>query len=231
MFGMQKKELPDVVRSGNPYLNAQEIWFEQYGRYITSAARWRIFAFVMMIITLISVTANVIQVRQDKIVRYFVAMDDLGHAVAEKINAAGGTTPERMIQAEVAQFIVNWRSVTVDRGLQQKMIAGVSAHVGGAAKGILAQWYEKDSPYQVAEDGKLVNVEIKSVPLKMSKNSYRVEWTEIIRSLSGEELGRVSYEAIVTVELYPPQTEEMILKNPGGVFVVNLSVARLLKQQ
>ena len=81
----------------------------------------------------------------------------------------------------------------------------------------------------MAKAGRLVYIEVKGIPLPVSKGSYRVEWNEIVRNLQGIELARENYEAIATVEIIPPHTEEVVLANPGGVYITNLSTAKVIR--
>ena len=202
---------------------------ERYGNYISRATQWRRAAFLTLIIAALSLAGNVVQMTQTKIVRYFVVVDELGKTVAEKIQGHGGGTPEKVVQAAVAQAIVDWRTVTVDTELQKRMINRLTRHTAGATRGMLKQWYEKNSPYEVAKAGRLVHVEVKGIPLPVTKGSYRVEWNEIVRNLQGVELGRENFEAIATVELLPPVKEEILLANPGGVYITNLSTAKVIR--
>ena len=94
---------------------------------------------------------------------------------------------------------------------------------------MLREWYEKNSPYEVAKLGRLVSVEVKGIPLPVSKGSYRVEWREIVRNLQGIELSQENYEAIATVALVAPESEEVLLANPGGVYIINLSTAKVIR--
>lgn len=215
-------------RGDNPFLNAKEEWLERHGTYIAQAAQWRITAILALVLAVLSLSGNVYQLTRNRIDRYFVAVDDLGRAVAEKIRNQGGNTPEKVVQATVAQTIVDWRTVTVDKELQKQMINRLNLHVAGATRGMLKEWYGQYSPYEVARQGRLVNVEVRGIPLPVSQGSYRVEWTETVRNLQGNELSRQDYEAIATIELIPPQTEEVLLANPGGVYITNLSTAKRL---
>ena len=224
-----KEKPPEGASGGNPYLNAREEWMERYGNYISRATQWRRAAFLTLIIAALSLAGNVVQMTQTKIVRYFVVVDELGKTVAEKIQGHGGGTPKKVVQAAVAQAIVDWRTVTVDTELQKRMINRLTMHTAGATRGMLKQWYEKNSPYEVAKAGRLVHVEVKGIPLPVTKGSYRVEWNEIVRNLQGVELGRENFEAIATVELLPPVKEEILLANPGGVYITNLSTAKVIR--
>ena len=122
---------------GSPYLNAREEWVERYGSYIARARQWRITALLALVIAVLSLSGNVVQLTQNKIVRYFVVVDDLGKTIEEKIRNQGGNTPEKVVQAVVAQAIVDWRTVTVDTELQKRMIGNLTVHTAGAARGML----------------------------------------------------------------------------------------------
>ena len=218
-------------RGGSPYLSGREEWLERYGSYISRAAQWRMVAFFCLIITGISITGNVIQASQVKTVPYIIEVDKLGKgAVAARADQASAT-PRRLIQAEIAACISDWRTVTADVELQQKMIERLSFFMAGSAKGVLRQWYEANNPYEIAKSGKLVHVEIKGLPLPVSSDSYRVEWVETVRSHAGVTLDTYTYEATVTVQINPPTVDAVLLRNPGGVYITALSAGKVVGAQ
>ncbi len=147
----------------NPYLAARAEWLERYGSYIKARNQWRMFAFFCVAAALLSIGLNAFQSWQHKMVPYVVEVDRLGRvgAVNQAVHAA--EVPPRVIQSEIARAVMDWRTVTADFGLQEKMIQRLSAHIAGQAKGILRTWYEQNSPYERAKDI-LVEVKIKSVP-------------------------------------------------------------------
>ena len=218
-------------KGSNPYLNGREEWLERYGSYISRAAQWRMVALFCLIITGISITGNVMQASQVKTIPYIIEVDKLGKsAVAARADRAS-VTPQRLIQAEIAACISNWRTVTADVELQQKMIERLSFFMAGSAKGVLRQWYETNNPYEIAKTGKLIHVEIKGLPLPVSSDSYRVEWLETVRSHAGVTLDSNLYEATVTVQINPPATDAVLLRNPGGVYITALSAGKVVGAQ
>jgi type IV secretion system protein VirB5 len=136
-------------------------------------------------------------------------------------------TPKRLIQAAVASCISDWRTVTADVELQRKIIERLSFYMAGSAKGVLCEWYEANNPYEIARN-KLVHVEIKGLPLPVSSDSYRVEWVETVRSHAGVLLDSHVYEATVTVQINPPTTDAVLLRNPGGVYITALSAGKVV---
>lgn len=215
-------------KGGNPYLSGREEWLERYGSYVSRAAQWRMVAFICLLLTGISITGNVIQASQVKTVPYIIEVDKLGKSSVVARADRASSTPQRLIQAEIASCISDWRTVTADVELQQKMIERLSFFMAGSAKGVLREWYEANNPYEIAKSGKLVHVEIKGLPLPVSSDSYRVEWVETVRSHAGVLLDSHTYEATVTIQINPPTVDAVLLRNPGGVYITSLSAGKVV---
>jgi len=212
----------------NPYLNAREEWLERYGSYISRAAQWRTVAFICLCTTVLSMTGNIMQIKQTKVTPYIIELDQLGRTSNVSRIESANAVPQRMIQAAIADAITNWRTVTADAELQKKMVSRLSFCTSGAAKGLLKQWYIDNNPYEIAKSGKLVNVEVKGLPLPVSSESYRVEWTETIRSHSGLQMEQHSYEATAAIQVAPPASDEVLLQNPGGIYITALSASKII---
>ena len=213
----------------NPYLNGREEWLERYGNYIKRAAQWRMMAVFCLLLAAGSVAANVIMAAQYKVVPYIVEVDRIGQAAAVSRADLASPAPKRLIQAELANVIMNWRTVTADLDLQKKMVERLSYFMAGSAKGQMRQWYEANNPFDRAKEGKLVQVSIKGLPLPVSQNSWRVEWTETVRGHTGAVLvDPQTFEATLTVQLQPPTTDAQVMQNPGGIAITGLSFSRVL---
>jgi type IV secretion system protein VirB5 len=226
-----KKKSPAPAKEAglgnNPYISAREEWLERYGSYISRAAQWRMAAFMALAIAGLSITGNVIQARQVKTVPYIIEVDALGKTGVIARADTANSTPRRLIQASIASCVSDWRTVTADVELQRKMIERLSFFMAGSAKGVLREWYEANNPFEIAKN-KLVHVEIKGLPLPVSPNSYRVEWTETVRSHAGVLLDSHTYEATATIQINPPTTDAVLLRNPGGVYITALSAGKVV---
>jgi len=230
-FFKSKTTPPVQEKGGSPYLNGREEWLERYGSYISRAAQWRMVAFLCLLIMAVSISGNVIQANQTKTIPYIIEVDKLGKAAVAARADRASATPKRLIQAEIAKCVSDWRTVTADVELQQKMIERLSFFMAGSAKGVLRQWYEANNPYEIAKTGKLVHVEIKGLPLPVSSDSYRVEWVETVRSHAGVMLDSHTYEATVTIQINPPTVDAVLLRNPGGVYITALSAGKVVGAQ
>jgi type IV secretion system protein TrbF len=213
----------------NPYLQARQEWLERYGDYIAQAKNWRIASLLALGLLGLSLAMNFVQASQAKIVPYIVEVDKLGRAAVVARADRAKVLPERLIQSAIASCITDWRTVTADLELQRKMIEKLSFFFAGAAKGILKEWYSANNPYEIAKKGNLVQVEIKSLPLPIGGDSYRVEWTETVRNHSGVVLKQQNYEATVSIHVEPPVAEAVLVHNPGGIYITAISASTLFK--
>ena len=213
--------------STSPYIKGREEWLERYGSYIKRTRNWQLAAFLSLCVAILSIAGNVVQAMQYKVVPYVVAVDQLGKAVGVQRAEEASTVPKRVIQAEIANCIVSWRTVTADLSLQEKMIKKLSAYVTGSAKGAVKSWYLNNSPY-VRGKKVLVDVRIKGAPLPVSKESWRIEWQETTRNHAGVAVESGTYEATVSIYLKPPTTDAAIMRNPAGLHITALSWSKLL---
>lgn len=206
-----------------------QLW-EYVGTYASSAAQWRLTALVALAVAIMALVVIIEMASQARVVPYVVAVDKVGQAVAVKRADLASPTPNTVIQAELANAIVNWRSVTTDLGLQNQMVTKLSCVVRGAAKGVITEWFAAHNPVARAKEGQLVSVRVKGVPLPVSQNAWRVEWQETVRNLAGVALEANDYEATLVVLVSPPKTDAEILRNPGGVYVTELSFGTVLNK-
>lgn len=229
-FKKKEKEEEGAVKAkgGNPYLDGREEWLERYGSYISRAAQWRMATLLVLCICIISISGNVAQMLQVKTIPYIIEVDKTGQAMAVGRADKASVTPQRLIQAEVANCIIQWRTVTADVELQKGMLARLAYFFTGHAKGVLRTWYDENNPFEIAKTGKLIHIEIKSLPLPVSSDSYRVEWVETTRSHAGAILDKQTYEATATVQINPPVSDTVLLHNPGGVYITQLAVSKVL---
>lgn len=218
----EQKQLPN-----NPYLNGRQEWLEQNGSIVVSRNNWKLLALLLALVAIISVSGNVYQGIQVKIIPYIVEVDKLGRAAAvAPVDESKRVSLKNVVPSVISMIISDWRTVTADIELQKRMIKRLSYFTVGAAKGYFSEWYRNNNPYERGKNN-LVTVELKSLPLPITDNSYKVEWTEITRNHAGEVIESVRYEATVSTQFSNPKSEQMILHNPTGIFITNINATKL----
>jgi len=206
----------------NPYLNARREWDERYGDLITRARNWRVVAMASIAVAGIACAGIAYVGAQSKIQPFVVAVDQLGSpvAVARPASMSKSKADQRIIIAQMANWIANARSVSSDSHAQQIMIDKVYAMSGRMTAEYLNTWYRDHSPFGSDET---VSVEILSV-LPQSAESYQITWSET-RTRNGQTARKERWKALVTVA----QSDELANKpgvalwNPFGLYVKDMS--------
>lgn len=208
----------------NPYLNARREWNERYGDYISRANSWRITAWVSLVIAFIAVFGIIGIGLQHKTVPYVVEVDRTGNAVAIGRAEVNDIASPKIIKALLARWVMDFRSVMVDASAQKQAVERVYAYLsqGDAASATIGEYFQKTAnPFQRAQK-ELVSVAISSV-LKISDQSWQIEWEETVRNRQGAQKGEpVRYKAVATLAFNPPTSEKAILKNPIGMYIKDI---------
>lgn len=206
----------------NMYLNARREWDERYGDLISRARNWRIVAMLSLAVAGIACAGIAYIGSQSKIQPFVVMTDQLGSPVAVARPAAMGKekADQRIRVAQLANWVVNARTVTSDRAAQQVMIDRVYAMAGRDTAEYLNAWFRDHSPFGSDETA---HVEIVSV-LSQSADTYQVAWIET-RSKHGQAAKKEHWKSLLTIA----QSDELANKsgvalwNPFGLYVQEMS--------
>lgn len=207
----------------NPYLAGRREWMERYGSYIQAAQQWRMVAIGSLATAAIAVGGMVYAATQNHLIPYVVAVDRLGTAVPVGRADAATQADTRIIRAQLARWISNTRSVYVDAAAQRAVIDEAYSMLsrGGSSYNVLNEFYRSKTPFERAER-ETVTVEVKAV-LPMGGDTWRVEWVEETRGRNGEVQSKAEWQAAITVSVSPPKEENVILRNPLGIYITEFS--------
>ncbi|MET0100765.1 MAG: conjugal transfer protein TrbF [Sedimenticola sp.] len=216
--------------SSNPYLDARREWNERYGDYISQAATWRMIAIISALVSLMAVGGALYLASQSKFIPYIVEIDRQGHATAVGPAVMASKADERVIMAMLADFISNWRSVTMDIEIQKRQVFDVYAHVSSAdpAYTTLNEYFKSADPFQRART-EVVSVEVTSL-LRLSESAWEVEWTERMRDRNGHMLKKSRHfkGALKTLLTKSSEDRHRLQVNPIGLYITELSWAEML---
>lgn len=211
----------------SPFLQAKQEWLDRNGDDIVRCAQWRTSAFVSFLLLGISLTGNVAQGLQNKLVPYVINVDNAGRIRAVQRADAATAIPQRVIQAELANIITNWRTVTADIQLQSSMLRKLAAYLSGSGATVVREWFATNDPYTRGKEA-LVSVEVRGLPLPVSPTTWRVEWLETTRTHEGATQSVAHYVATMTIQLVQPTTDAQIAVNPGGIKITEIAFSKQL---
>lgn len=225
---MKRNKTQEVPTASSPYLEARRQWSEEYGGFIARERAWRLIAIIALVLATVSIGVVAYTATRSQFVPYIVEKDKLGSTVAVRPAERTQQADPRVIQAQLAEWLTNTRSVSVDAGLQRRGIDKAYALISrsGAAKQQLDAWMQANDPFKRAAS-ELVTVEIQSV-LPVGDNSWRIEWAETVRDRAGELLSTTTWQATVTVAVVPPKTEAAIFMNPTGLLIQSFAWSQRL---
>lgn len=219
--------------SNNPFLSTRRTWNDYLSAQVASRKLWQTMTCLSLLIALVAVFGCVYNCTKSKYIPYVIEVDKLGHVAPTSGPLEISTFDnQRVIQATLADFIEQARTVTPDVSIQRKLIFKLydKMNPSDPATMKMNDFLNGDpdkNPYKRAET-EMVNVEITSV-LAQSEHTYQVEWDESTRSRNGALKSKAHWKALITVYIVDSRdfTEEMIRKNPAGIFIENFSWTKI----
>jgi type IV secretion system protein VirB5 len=202
------------------YMAARREWNERYGDYISQAHTWRLIAIAALGVAAIAVAGNVWQSSQSRVQPFVVEVDKLGDALAVQRADIASPVPVGVIRAQLARYIQDVRSVSIDVQAERAFINEAFAMVdkNGSAFTFLNNYFTANDPFKRAAT-ETVFAHVESVLPLPGSNTWRVEWSEDTVARDGRPEFTKHLEATITVSINPPTTDAAILVNPTGLFV------------
>lgn len=222
------REMIETKEPETPYLAARWEWNERYWSLISALRSWRIIAMASISVAVICSGGLVAVSLQQTTIPYFVEFNE--HAEPVRVTRADNVPQPttNQIRASLRSWVIGARSVYMDRRAQQDTLAVTYAMTDpdSSAYGALHAFHSEHNPYTISQEN-TTEVAVNSV-MKLSEDSWRVEWTETQKDLAGKRTDQKTWQATVTVMIVLPSTEAQIFVNPVGVYVKSFSWAQRL---
>ena len=209
-----------------PYLNARREWDERYGDALSHARSWRFAALASIAVAGLAVAGVSYIGAQSKIQPFVVAIDQMGSPVAIAQPTGGSAVSQRILIAQIANWIWNARTQLSDPAAQKVLIDQVYALSSADTGKYLNGYYKAHSPF--TDDGSVVRVNVTSA-LPVSENTYQVTWVES-RAQPGQTVTTQNWKANLTLGIDPKLADkpQVALANPLGIFIKSLTWTQVL---
>ncbi len=219
----QKEETVEKQELYDPFLAAKKEWNERYGDYISRAKNYRYLAAISSVTALFAVIGMFWIASQKTYVPYIVEVDQHGKAARAGFAQKVGVMDEKLIKAYLVSFLNNWRMVTTDSRVQNKSIHALYSMLPANSPAVekINGFYKSNSPLKVAKMH-TVSVQVKTL-LPLSKNTWQVEWVEIIRNPDGKEKNTLRWKAFFNIAFQQVNDERLMLTNPLGLFITDIN--------
>lgn len=209
--------------SQNPYLAGKNEWYSMYGDIIKGKHNWQVAAWLSLVVNIILVIGFIIMASQSHYIPYAVKIDKLGNSTFGGYLSKSESLNPIVVNAFVRRYISEVKSVVADPVAQKQQIKYVYAVSKGSAKNHLDEFYHTHNPFEISHD-KTIEVQVNSV-LQNSDHSWQVNWTEIHRSLTGQEMMSVAWESNIRVKHKAINSDDadILNINPFGLFIDHIS--------
>jgi len=206
-----------------PYQKAAQVWDTRMGDAIVRAKNWRLMAFGCLTLA-IGLSGGVIwQAGHNTITPFVVEVDALGEvrAVGPAIDAY--QPKDAQIAFHLARFIENVRSISIDPIIVRQNWLRAYDYTTSQAATTLNEYARKNDPF--SRIGKrTIAIEVNSI-VRSSANSFDVRWRE--QSFENGSLASTKrYSAVLAIVIQQPRTEEVLRKNPLGIYVHAINWSR-----
>jgi len=219
----KKKETQQV---SSPYLLARREWNERYGSYIARAKVWRGIALTSLVIAAVAVGGVVHFASQNKLIPYVVEVGGDGRPLQVYYADEAQPLDQRVIRAQLGQFVQDMRSVSTDVAVQRRAVERAYAHLSADMPAYTAvnQWFRQNVPFERATEETVV-VEVRQV-LPLSDKTWRIEWVERPRSRNGESMPATRWTGTATIVTSGEVNPQTLLYNPTGLYIKEFNWSR-----
>lgn len=223
------EQSPDTERSGkDPLIDRDPYTDDRYMNAAVATHNWQVAFRLVFALLVISVGFNCYNMTQSKYVPVVVGVDEFGtKIVVGPVTESKPVDLQRAIYREVRDFIEASRGIASDANYQKGMLKHVATRlrVGSSAAKIISELHATRPPY---ETGRINTIAIEDVvPLRQTEKTYAVEWTEVRRTASGEQLSSERWKALLTVGLEPFDDRDSVMANPLGFTVEAIDWSRV----
>lgn len=212
------------MKSPNPYITGQNSATDRYQNLAASVRNWQIAAASFAILAMLSSGASIYLAVRVRVFPVFVEHEagEIRRSFRAEEQTLTQQQRERVVKSEILTWVKQAREITSDWELQKATWDAVYRKTGASAEKILTAFHTVNKYRELAASRTIITHV--DTPLRVSDKSFRVSWQETMRDKkSGDVLSVARWEALLTIEFVPPQTEEDIQNSPIGLVVTEIS--------
>lgn len=184
----------------------------------------RILKFVVVIACLsffLSIGITIYAIRQPDSVPVLVTMNDFGETQyigpVSKKNYQNFNVPDIAIQAQVKEFISLANTLSTDRAVMKKAVNKTYHLLTSTTASRYSTLVKEDNPFKDFGT-RTKEVLFQTEPLKVSNDTYQVDYQIVTRQLSGQIVSNDAYRAVISIKMLQPNGED-VHDNPLGIYI------------
>lgn len=181
---------------------------------------------LVCIILVLSIGIVFFLTKRTQIVPALVTMNDFGQTqyigeVSRK-NYQNFNIPEVAVTYQVKDFLNLYKTLSSDKEIVKKNIEKAYHLLTATSASKYSTLLKENNPYK--DFGNYTKeVVFETEPLKISKDTYQVDFRQIVRTLQGMIVEENRQRAVVTIKTLNP-TDEDIKDNPLGIYITDFDI-------
>lgn len=208
-------------KNSTPF-NPQLDHFDQLTGYIRQQNKTLRFVVVIACLSFfLSIGISFYAVTQPESIPVLITMNDFGQpqyiGAVSRRNYQNFSVPEIAIHYQVKDFINLYHTLSTDRTVMKKGLNKTYHMLTSTTSSKFSNHLKEETPFSDF-GSKTREVFFQTEPLKLSNESYQVDFQVVTRSLSGSQLSNITYRAIISVRMLKPSDED-IKDNPLGIYI------------
>lgn len=189
----------------------------------------RILKFVVIVSVLsffLSIGICIYAVSQPDSIPVLVTMNDFGETQyigpVSRRNYQNYNVPDVAVQAQVKEFISLSNTLSTDKTVMKKAVNKTYHLLTSTTASKYSTLVKENNPFKDF-GSRTKEVLFQTEPLKVSQDTYQVDYQVITRQLSGTQISNESFRAVITVKMLQP-AEEDIKDNPLGIYITSFDM-------
>ena len=214
--------MDDEAQAMARYVEARRTFVEEYAELRQARRAWQLVAGALAIVAAVAVTGLSLSLLRPGAIPYVVELDADKQLVRTYPAEPMRSPSAQYTRATLGRWIQAWRSVSPDPWIIEERTNFVFAAIqsDSAAESRVAEWMRANNPYRRAA-GETVAVAINAITKRGQGASWQVDWEEKLYARDGRARGSKRYTAVLLVAHGKPK-EEMVLLNPGGLYITDI---------
>ena len=208
-----------------PYQRAKQEFDDFIGAARVQAANWRLIAFGELGVIIVLLIGFIFLALNSSVVPYIVEVNEHG-----AVNLVGRADKlyrpnEAATEYFLGQFVTQIRSIPTDAIIMRHNYLSSYNFLTPKGSNTLNAYAKEWDPFK--QLGKrAVSVEVSSA-VKMSENSYQVNWYEQDFESNGTPSTRQAYTGIFNLVFHTPKDEKLLRTNPLGIFIDFFNISKV----
>ena len=214
----------------SPEDRARAAWEDRHGSLALERERWRHVAMASLGLAAVTTGFGIWAAVSTEYVPYIVSVDELNRPAAALAPREVGDWPDAVVRHELAAFLRDWRSVSLDRAAMEGRFRRIQYFLernSPADLKVIAWARDSDTnPFRIAET-RTSDVDVVAVN-QLGGRSWLAEWTETRRNrTNGRAETPQRFQGTFVLGRRIVRDDAVLLWNPLGMVVEDFDIVRV----